>query len=127
MILKSRTILAVFGITMLSITVNAETPTVNPDFIKLKKSRNQNDSPIRGRVPAMNVWLSVEINNGVLIFEFPEDAEAGVVTIGTGDFTVFSAAIDRTDNSVEIPPLSGNFLLTATFDNGDEYEGEITL
>ena len=55
----------------------------------------------------------------------PEEAESATVTLSTGAFPVFSAGIDRSYPCVELPALTGDFILTVTFDNGDEYEGEI--
>ena len=48
-----------------------------------------------------------------------------LLAILAGGIPVFSAGIDRSYPCVELPDLSGDFILTVTFDNGDEYEGEI--
>ena len=125
----SRTILAISAIAIASMAY-AETPTGNPDSFKLdrkEKLKNNDPVPVRPRMPGMNRWVTAQICNGVLTVEFPSDAEMGTVTIGTGDFTVFAASIDSSDPSVQLPPLSGSFILSIAFDNGDEYEGEIEI
>ncbi|MBD5269280.1 MAG: hypothetical protein HDS43_01480 [Bacteroides sp.] len=48
-----------------------------------------------------------------------------LLAILAGGIPVFSAGIDRSYPCVELPDLSGDFILNVTFDNGDEYEGEI--
>ena len=62
-----------------------------------------------------------------MTIDFPEEAESAIVTLSTGAFPVFSAGIDRGYPCVELPALTGDFILNVTFDNGDEYEGEISF
>ena len=76
-------------------------------------------------MPGRIETLEVRYSEGMLLVDFPEDTEAATVTLSTGAFPVFSAGIDRGYPCVELPALTGDFILTVTFDNGDEYEGEI--
>ena len=76
-------------------------------------------------MPGRIETLEVRYSEGMLLVDFPEDTESATVTLSTGAFPVFSAGIDRGYPCVELPDLSGDFILTVTFDNGDEYEGEI--
>ena len=117
-------------ITLMSYAEGNTDPIPNSDFTIIKKKKpnpDPNPNPVRPRVPGIDRFLTVSFSNGVMTVEMPGDAESGVVTIGTGAFEVFTAAIDRSCNTVELPPLSGEFLLTVTFDNDDVYEGEVAF
>ena len=82
-------------------------------------------NPGRPKMPPMVEYLHGSYVDGVLSIDFPEDTESATVTLSTGAFPVFSAGIDRGYPCVELPALTGDFILNVTFDNGDEYEGEI--
>ena len=107
----------------------ADDPVVTPGFLELllKKKKNPGPTPGRPRAPQRDTYLPARVENGFLSVDFPEEAESATVTLSTGAFPVFSAGIDRGYPCVELPDLSGDFILNVTFDNGDEYEGEISF
>ena len=102
---------------------------VSPGDVTLKKKPNPVPPPPlvpgRPKSPAATQYLHASFEDGVLFVDFPEETESATVTFSTGAFPVFSAGIDRGYPCVELPDLSGDFILNVTFDNGDEYEGEI--
>ena len=115
---------------LLSTAVYADgvvTPTPGPDYtvVIIKRRKNPVPTPTHPRMPGRIETLEVRYSEGMLLVDFPEDTEAATVTLSTGAFPVFSAGIDRGYPCVELPALTGDFILTVTFDNGDEYEGEI--
>lgn len=126
MIRKHFVLLSALMVTMAVYAEGSVAPT--PDYTVIKRKYPYDPkNPNRSKIPGLDRYLQVTFYNGTLAVEFPEYAESGVVTIGTGAFDVFTATIDRSCNKVELPSLSGEFLLTVTFDNGDVYEGEISL
>ena len=115
---------------LLSTAVYADgvvTPTPGPDYtvVIIKRRKNPVPTPTHPRMPGRIETLEVRYSEGMLLVDFPEETESATVTLSTGAFPVFSAGIDRGYPCVELPDLSGDFILTVTFDNGDEYEGEI--
>ena len=117
---------------LLSTAVYADgvvTPTPGPDYtvVIIKRRKNPVPTPTHPRMPGRIETLEVRYSEGMLLVDFPEDTESATVTLSTGAFPVFSAGIDRGYPCVELPALTGDFLLNVTFDNGDEYEGEISF
>ncbi|MDE7496851.1 MAG: hypothetical protein K2M67_08395 [Muribaculaceae bacterium] len=103
---------------------------VSPGDVTLRKKPKPVPPPVdpdRPRSPAATQYLHASFEDGVLFVDFPEETESATVTLSTGAFSVFSAGIDRGYPCVELPDLTGDFLLNVTFDNGDEYEGEISF
>ena len=94
---------------------------------KRKFPRDPNRKRTPSRDNGLDEVLYVCVVNGTMAIDFLEDTESATVTLSTGAFPVFSAGIDRGYPCVELPDLSGDFILTVTFDNGDEYEGEISF
>ena len=101
---------------------------VSSDFTVKKKYTPSPPPPVnpgRPKMPPMVQYLHGSYVDGVLSIDFPEDTESATVTLSTGSFPVFSAGIDRGYPCVELPALTGDYILNVTFDNGDEYEGEV--
>lgn len=96
-------------------------------LIKKAKYPKPKPNPNRPRVPGIELFLSVSYSNGMLSVEFPEDADSAEVKLNNGIADVLFTGIDRTDNSLELPPLTGDHLLTVSFDNEDVYEGVISF
>ena len=125
--------LLALGIIALPIMAEATTPTIvglSGDLYIKKKNDPPPPPPVnpgRPKMPPMVEYLHGSYVDGVLSVDFPEEAESATVTLSTGAFPVFSAGIDRGYPCVELPALTGDFLLNVTFDNGDEYEGEISF
>ena len=123
--------LLALGIIALPIMAEDTTPTIvglSGDLYIKKKNDPPPPPPVnpgRPKMPPMVQYLHGSYVNGVLSIDFPEDTESATVTLSTGAFPVFSAGIDRGYPCVELPALTGDFILNVTFDNGDEYEGEI--
>ncbi|MDE7496136.1 MAG: hypothetical protein K2M67_04735 [Muribaculaceae bacterium] len=126
-----RSLLLPLGV-LISTAVYADgvvTPTPGPDYtvVIIKRRKNPVPTPTHPRMPGRIETLEVRYSEGMLLVDFPEDTESATVTLSTGAFPVFSAGIDRGYPCMELPDLSGDFLLNVTFDNGDEYEGEISF
>ena len=123
--------LLALGIIALPIMAEDTAPTIvglSGDLYIKKKNDPLPPPPVnpgRPMMPPMVEYLHGSYVDGVLSIDFSEEAESATVTLSTGAFPVFSAGIDRSYPCVELPGLSGDFLLNVTFDNGDEYEGEI--
>ena len=123
--------LLALGIIALPIMAEDTTPTIvgmSGDLYIKKKNDPPPPPPVnpgRPKMPPMVEYLHGSYVDGVLSIDFPEDTESATVTLSTGAFPVFSAGIDRGYPCVELPALTGDFILNVTFDNGDEYEGEI--
>ncbi len=121
-------ILLTMGVFLTPFCMNAETGVTIPtkDIFLLKRKTKKN--PWRPQMPGKDTYISVGVANGILTVEFPGEAEWGVVTLNSGMIDLFSIDITRNDNSVELPyEYTGDFLLKLTFDNGEEYDGGITL
>lgn len=120
---------------LMTLTAFAEENPVTPpgtgdpkDLTLIKKEKKDPPiDPFMPRKPGIHQYLHVSFCNNMLTVDFPEDAETGIVTISTGTFPVYSGSIDRTNNTLELPELTGEFLLTVNFDNGDDYEGGIAF
>ena len=126
-----RSLLLPLGV-LISTAVYADgvvTPTPGPDYtvVIIKRRKNPVPTPTHPRMPGRIETLEIGYSEGMLFVDFPEDTESATVTLSTGTFPVFSAGIDRGYPCVELPALTGDFLLNVTFDNGDEYEGEISF
>ena len=125
--------LLALGIIALPIMAEDTTPTLvgmSGDLYIKKKNDPPPPPPVnpgRPKMPPMVEYLHGSYVDGVLSIDFPEDTESATVTLSTGAFPVFSAGIDRGYPCVELPALTGDFILNVTFDNGDEYEGEISF
>ena len=133
---KTTALLAILAGGILTLPVMADdsvTPPivgVSSDFTVKKKYTPPPPPPVDPdlpNMPPMEQYLHGWYIDGVLSIDFPEDTESATVTLSTGAFPVFSAGIDRGYPCVELPGLSGDFILNVTFDNGDEYEGEISF